>query len=91
MKNRHLAKAIQQQGFYTFINQMKYKCAFNGIEFIQVPTFYPSSKTCSYCGNIKKNLKLSDRTYKCDKCGFVADRDKNATYNLANYGLSVSR
>lgn len=90
MKNRHLAKAIQQQGFYTFINQMKYKCAFNGIEFIQVPTFYPSSKTCSCCGNIKKNLKLSDRTYKCDKCGFVVDRDKNATYNLANYGLSLS-
>lgn len=90
MKNRHLAKAIQQQGFYTFINQMKYKCAFNGIEFIQVPTFYPSSKICSCCRNIKKNLKLSDRTYKCDKCGFVVDRDKNATYNLANYGLSLS-
>lgn len=90
MKNRHLAKAIQQQGFYTFINQMKYKCAFYGIEFIQVPTFYPSSKICSCCGNIKKNLKLSDRTYKCDKCGFVVDRDKNATYNLANYGLSLS-
>lgn len=90
MKNRHLAKAIQQQGFYTFINQMKYKCAFCGIEFIQVPTFYPSSKTCSCCGNIKKNLKLSDRIYKCDKCGFVVDRDKNATYNLANYGLSLS-
>lgn len=90
MKNRHLAKAIQQQGFYEFINQMKYKCAFNGIEFIQVPTFYPSSKTCSCCGNIKKDLKLSDRTYKCNKCGFVVDRDKNATYNLANYGLSIS-
>ena len=90
MKNRHLAKAIQQQGFYTFINQMKYKCAFYGIEFIQVPTFCPSSKTCSCCGNIKKNLKLSDRIYKCDKCGFVVDRDKNATYNLANYGLSIS-
>lgn len=91
MKNRHLAKAIQQQGFYTFINQMIYKCAFYGIEFIQAPTFYPSSKTCSCCGNIKKNLKLSDRIYKCDKCGFVVDRDKNATFNLANYGLSISR
>lgn len=90
MKNRHLAKAIQQQGFYTFINQMKYKCELNGIEFIQVPTFYPSSKTCSCCGNIKKDLKLSDRTYRCGKCGFVTDRDKNATYNLANYGLSLS-
>ncbi|HFD2031085.1 TPA: RNA-guided endonuclease InsQ/TnpB family protein [Clostridium perfringens] len=90
MKNRHLAKAIAQQGFYKFIEQMKYKCALNGIEFIQVPTFYPSSKTCSCCGYIKKDLKLSDRTYKCDNCNFVCDRDKNAAYNLANYGLSLS-
>ncbi|MCT4605587.1 MAG: transposase [Marinisporobacter sp.] len=89
MKNKHLAKAIQGQGFYTFINQMKYKCEWHGIEFIQAPTFYPSSKTCSSCGNIKKDLKLSDRTYKCE-CGFICDRDKNATYNLVNYGLEVS-
>lgn len=89
MKNRHLAKSIQQQGFYTFITQMKYKCEVLGIKFIQVPTFYPSSKQCSCCGNIKKDLKLSDRIYKCD-CGFVCDRDKNASYNLANYGLEIS-
>ncbi|MGL5577032.1 MAG: RNA-guided endonuclease InsQ/TnpB family protein [Sarcina sp.] len=89
MKNRHLAKAIAQQGFYKFIEQMKYKCALNGIKFIQVPTFYPSSKMCSSCGNTKKDLKLSDRTYKCS-CGFTCDRDKNASYNLANYGLSVA-
>lgn len=89
MKNRHLAKAIQQQCFYKFIEQMKYKCEWNGIKFVQVPTFYPSSKICSYCGNIKKDLKLSDRTYKCE-CGFVCDRDKNAAYNLANYGLEIS-
>ena len=90
MKNRHLAKAIAQQGFYKFIEQIKYKCALNGIKFIQAPTFYPSSKMCSGCGSIKKDLKLSDRVYKCD-CGFSCDRDKNATYNLANYGLSLSR
>ena len=90
MKNKHLAKAIQQQGFYTFINQMKYKCEWRGIRFIQVPTFYPSSKTCSCCGNIKKDLKLSDRTYVCTECGYTADRDKNATYNLAKYGLTYS-
>ena len=89
MKNRHLAKAIAQQGFYKFIEQMKYKCAFNGIEFIQVPRFYPSSKMCSSCGNIKKDLKLSDRLYNCS-CGFTCDRDKNASYNLANYGLSLA-
>ncbi|SHK61234.1 transposase, IS605 OrfB family, central region [Paramaledivibacter caminithermalis DSM 15212] len=86
MKNKHLAKAIANQGFYTFINQMNYKCEKYGIEFIQTPTFYPSSKTCSNCGTIKKDLKLSDRVYKCE-CGFTCDRDKNASYNLANYGL----
>lgn len=89
LKNKHLSKAIQKQGFYTFINQMKYKCEKYGIEFIQVPTFYPSSKTCSHCGSIKKDLKLSDRTYKCE-CGFTCDRDKNASYNLAKYGLEIS-
>lgn len=89
MKNRHLAKAISQQCFYKFIEQMKYKCEWNGIEFIQVPTFYPSSKTCSSCGNIKKDLKLSDRVYKCE-CGLSIDRDLNASINLANYGLELS-
>lgn len=89
MKNKHLSKAIAEQGFSMFITQMKNKCTKYGIEFIQVPTFYPSSKTCSCCGRIKKDLKLSDRTYKCE-CGFVADRDKNASYNLAKYGLEVS-
>lgn len=89
MKNKHLSKAIAEQGFSMFITQMKNKCAKYGIEFIQVPTFYPSSKTCSCCGRIKKDLKLSDRTYKCE-CGFIADRDKNASYNLAKYGLEIS-
>ena len=89
LRNRHLAKAIAQQGFYKFIEQMKYKCAFNGIKFIQVPRFYPSSKMCSSCGAIKKDLKLKDRTYKCS-CGFTCDRDKNAAYNLANYGLGMT-
>lgn len=90
IKNRHLAKAIQQQCFYTFINQMKYKCELNCIKFIQVPTFYPSSKMCSCCGSIKKDLKLSDRIYKCNNCNSELDRDKNATYNLVNYGLGLS-
>lgn len=89
MKNKHLSKAIAEQGFNIFLNQMKYKCEKYGIEFVQVPTFYPSSKTCSHCGSIKKDLKLSDRVYKC-QCGFTCDRDKNASYNLANYGLEKS-
>ena len=85
MKNRHLSKAIQEQCFYEFIRQMKYKCEWLGIEFIQADRFYPSSKTCNHCGNIKKDLKLSDRTYICEHCGFTIDRDLNAAMNLANY------
>jgi putative transposase len=87
MKNKHLSKAIAEQCFYEFIRQMKYKCEFNGIEFIQADRFYPSSKTCSCCGNIKKDLKLKDRVYVCKECGLVIDRDKNASINLGNYGL----
>ena len=85
MKNKHLSKVIQQQNLYEFIRQMKYKCEWLGIEFVQVDRFYPSSKTCSCCGNIKKDLKLSDRTYICQECGLVIDRDLNASINLANY------
>lgn len=84
MKNKHLAKAIGEQNFYKFIEYMKYKCEWNGIEFIQVDRFYPSSKKCSCCGNIKKDLKLSDRVYVC-KCGLNIDRDLNAAINLKNY------
>ncbi|MGL5545326.1 MAG: RNA-guided endonuclease InsQ/TnpB family protein, partial [Cetobacterium sp.] len=87
MKNRHLSKAIAEQNFYKFITYMKYKAEFNGIEFIQVPRFYPSSKTCSHCGAIKKDLKLSDRVFKC-QCGHILDRDLNASINLANYRVS---
>lgn len=84
MKNKHLAKAIGEQNFYKFIEYMKYKCKWNGIEFIQADRFYPSSKKCSCCGNIKKDLKLSDRVYMC-KCGLNIDRDLNAAINLKNY------
>lgn len=86
MKNRHLSKSIQEQCFYEWIRQIKYKCEWNGIEFVQVGRFYPSSKKCSCCGEIKTNLKLSDRIYKCDKCGAVIDRDYNDALNLMSYG-----
>lgn len=79
------AKAIAEQKFHEFKYQMKYKCQKYGIELIEFPTFYPSSKTCSCCGNIKRGLKLSDRIYRCDKCRLVIDRDLNASINLANY------
>lgn len=85
MKNRHLSRSIGEQCFYEFIRQMSYKCEWNGIEFVQVDRFYPSSKTCSCCGNIKKDLKLSDRTYVCNECGVVIDRDYNAAVNLSRY------
>lgn len=87
MKNRHLSKAISKQGFYEFRRQLEYKCKLRGIELIFADRFYPSSKTCSNCGNINKELKLSDRIYKC-KCGLVIDRDFNASINLSNYKLA---
>lgn len=89
MKNKSIAKQVQKIGLYEFIRQMKYKCEWNNIEFIQVDKYYPSSKMCSQCGEVKKDLKLSDRTYKCEKCGLIIDRDFNASVNLMNYGRSL--
>ena len=85
MKNKHLSKAIQEQCLSEWIRQMQYKCAWNGIEFIQAYRFYPSSKTCSNCGCVKHDLKLSDRTFVCDECGFTIDRDYQAALNLMRY------
>ena len=82
MKNRHLSKAIAQQKFFEFRTKLLAKCNEYGIELRIVDRFYPSSKTCHCCGNIKSNLKLSDRTYRCDKCGYIEDRDYNASLNL---------
>ena len=85
MKNKHLAKLVAAQKFYEFRRQLEYKCAFSGIEIVIADRWYPSSKKCSCCGNIKKDLKLKDRVYKCDICGLVIDRDYNAAVNLSNY------
>ena len=84
MKNKHLSKTIAQQGLYEFKRQIQYKCKKYGIAFVEADKWFPSSKTCSCCGVIKKDLKLSDRVFKC-KCGFTLDRDLNAAINLANY------
>ena len=81
MKNRCLSKAVTSQKFYEFRARLKAKCDENGIELRIVDRFYPSSKTCHHCGSVKKNLKLSDRIYRCE-CGYVADRDFNAALNL---------
>ena len=88
MKNKHLSKAIQQQGFYEFRRQIEYKSEWNNILVIIADRFFPSSKLCSCCGMIKKDLKLSDRVYKCD-CGNVIDRDYQASLNLKRYGENV--
>lgn len=90
MKNRHLSKAIQQQGFYEFRRQLEYKAAWDDIPVIITDRFFPSSKLCSCCGNIKKDLKLSDRIYECE-CGNVIDRDFQAALNLKRYGENVLR
>ena len=89
MKNRHLARAVQEQKFAEFYRIMQYKCEWHGIKLITADRFYASSKTCSICGNIKKDLKLSDRTYHCGNCGAVIDRDLNASINLYQYGKSI--
>ena len=81
MRNRHLSKAVAAQKFYEFRNKLKVKCDDNGIELRIVDRWYPSSKLCHCCGSIKKDLKLSDRIYKCS-CGYVEDRDFNASLNL---------
>ena len=81
MKNRCLSKAVASQKFYEFRTRLKAKCDENGIELRVADRFYPSSKTCHHCGSVRKNLKLSDRIYRCE-CGYVADRDFNAALNL---------
>lgn len=88
MKNRHLSKAVQEQGFYEFRRQIEYKSNWNGITVVIADRFFPSSKLCSSCGTIKKDLKLSDRTYKCE-CGNTIDRDYQASINLKTYGERV--
>ena len=86
MKNRHLSSAVQCQGFYKFRCYIEYKCAERGVAVVTVDRWYPSSKLCSCCGNVKSDLKLSDRVYKCDVCGHTIDRDYQAALNLRTYG-----
>jgi putative transposase len=89
-KNHKLASAILDGGFYEFRRQLEYKCQWYGSKLTVVDRFYPSSKTCSHCGVVKKDLKLSDRVYTCGVCGFVIDRDLNAAINLRNRAVSCT-
>ena len=88
MKNRHLSTSVQQQGFYEFRRQLQYKAEWNHIPVIIADRFFPSSKLCSCCRNVKSDLKLSDRIYRCT-CGNTIDRDLQASLNLKTYGESV--
>lgn len=85
MKNKYRAKSVADAKWYEFRRQILYKAELYGIEVVLANRFYPSSKTCSCCGNYKKDLKLKDRTYICNECGLTIDRDINAAINLANY------
>ncbi len=82
MKNKHLARAIQEQKLFEFKKKMMWKCKLHGIEFREVSRWYASSKLCSCCGHKKNDLKLKDRTYRCSICGLEIDRDLNAAINL---------
>lgn len=91
VKNRKLAKSISDASWGTLIRMLEYKSQWYGRELIRVDTFYPSSKTCSGCGNVKEELKLSERTYKCESCGLEIDRDLNASINIRNAGLKIPK
>lgn len=88
LKNRHLSKAVFECNFYEIRRQIEYKSKFYGIKVIIADRWFPSSKTCNCCGNVNKELELSDRTYDC-RCGYSEDRDLNASYNLRDYGVNL--
>lgn len=89
IKNHNLAKSISDASFFEFRRQLEYKCKWSGINLIVANRFFPSSKLCSNCGELKEDLSLSDRVYKCD-CGLDIDRDLNASINLSRYTVSLT-
>ncbi len=88
VKNRCLAKAVSDASMAEFLRQLKYKAEWNGVQVVEADRFYPSSKTCHSCGNVKKDLNLSDREYICEICGITIDRDLNAALNLEKLAAS---
>ena len=89
VKNKKLSKAISDVSWSSFITKLDYKITENQGKIVRVDPFYPSSKTCSNCGCVKRELKLSERTYHCSECGFTIDRDLNASINILNAGLKI--
>ena len=90
VKNRKLSKSISDASFSMFFSMLKYKCEWYGKELVKIDRFAPSSKTCSNCGSVKTELKLSERVYKC-KCGFEMDRDLNASKNINAMGVDIAK
>lgn len=90
MKNHKLARSISDASWGMFTKILEYKCERHGRQLIKINKWFPSSKTCSNCGNVKKELKLSERTYKCNECSFEIDRDLNASLNIKKEGLKIS-
>ena len=84
-RNRRLGRALGDAGLGEFVRQLEYKCAWYGTAFEKMDRWYPSSKTCSACGAVKQSLLLSERTYRCNLCGFECDRDENAARNIQAY------
>ena len=90
MKNKRLARSISDAGMAEFVRMLEYKCAWHGAQFVKVDPWFASSRTCSACGAVKAALSLSERTYRCDRCGFECDRDLNAARNIKAYPVASS-
>lgn len=89
LKNRRLARAVQEEKFRALRDWTAYRAAHDGIPVTYVPRWYPSSKTCSVCGYVDTGLTLSDRTFACPSCGNVMDRDLNASINIREYARKI--
>ena len=89
VKNHHLAKSIQESSFNEIKTKLQYKSSWNGVKVVEIDRFFPSSKTCSYCGYVKQDLKLSERYWICPNCGERIDRDINAAINIKNEGYRI--
>ena len=87
LEQKKMSKHISDVSWSKFFEMLNYKCDWYGKELVKVDRFFPSSKTCSCCGCVKKELKLSQRVYKCENCGFELDRDHNAALNIMAFGV----
>ena len=85
----NFGKSVADNGWGMFTTFLKYKLEDLGKQLIKIDKWFPSSKTCSNCGNVKENLSLSDRIYHCNYCGITLNRDYNASMNIKNQGMKL--